>query len=152
MKAMMKSVILAAGVVGLSSVPAWAGGLNVQPGLWQMTTKMTMKGTPFAMPPRTNTVKQCLSKDQAEHPWKNMQANRDKDCKFSDLKITGSSASWKMRCTNGTQGEGVYVFDGPASMHGHMDLNMKTPQGTIKMHAESSGHRIGSCAAGSGGN
>lgn len=152
MKSGIKSGILAAAVAIFFSASVYAGGLNVQPGLWEMTTKMTMKGAPFAMPPQTKTVKQCLSKNQAEHPWKNMQAHQSKDCKFTDLKITGSSASWKMRCTNGTQGEGVYIFDGPTRMHGRMDLNMKTPQGTMKMHAVSSGHRIGSCAAGSSGN
>ncbi len=142
----LKWMVLALGV----SVPAaaFAGGLNMRPGLWEMTMKVTMTGMPFAIPAQTKILKECLKKRQIEHPWKSMQAQ--KDCKFTDVRITGHSASYKMKCggEETTRGKGVVIVDSPTRMHERTDMTMQADGRTVTVHAEGSGRRLGSCSGG----
>lgn len=137
-------------VLGVSMpAAAFAGGLNMQPGLWEMTVKVTMTGMPFAIPAQTKTLKECLEKGQIEHPWKSMQTQ--KDCKFTDVRITGHSASYKMKCGGEEAtllGKGIVIVDSPTRMHERTDMTMQTDGRTVTMHAEGSGRRLGSCSGG----
>jgi hypothetical protein len=129
----------------LISGTAIGGGLNIQPGLWEIQTKITVTGMPFPMPPRAGSLKRCIGKAEVEHPWKNLQKN--KDCKFTDFKVSGHVTSYKMRCGGQTaaQGQGVMVIDSAAAFHGHTDMTMQSDGNTMKVHTESVGHRVGAC-------
>lgn len=136
-------------VLGVSiTATAWASGLKLQPGLWQLTTKMTVSGMPFAMPPRTLTLKKCLTRDQIQHPWREYQ--KRKNCKQSGLKLTGNSASWQLACTgeNAMQGEGSMRIDSPTKYHGQMTMTGRDGGQTMKTHVEFSAHRVGACKDG----
>ena len=136
-------------VLGVSiTATAWASRLKLQPGLWQLTTKMTVSGMPFAMPPRTLTLKKCLTHDQIQHPWREYQ--KRKNCKQSGLKLTGNSASWQLACTgeNAMQVEGSMRIDSPTKYHGQMTMTGRVGGQTMKTHVEFSAHRVGACKDG----
>ena len=77
-------------------VPAYAAGIG-KAGKWQMTMEMDMPGMPMKMPPVS--VTHCVTKEQAENPEAAIpKNNRDSDCKYSDVKVDGSTVSWKVEC------------------------------------------------------
>jgi len=134
--------------VGLSlSASALAGGLNMQPGLWQMTVKATMTGMPMTVPPQTHTVKHCLTKDQVENPWKTMQSHQG-NCSFTNIHTTATGATYDMKCTGATEvtGHGEIVVESPTRMHDTVDTTMTVQGNTVKVHAEGHGKRIGDCS------
>jgi len=133
------------------SAPAFASGLAIQPGLWQMTTKMTVTGGPSAFMPHNVKYKICLKKQAIEHPWNSLHGSSGKNggCTFSNIKAGSHGASWDMKCTGSSTSEGhttLYV-DSPVSMHEIQDMTMKSSDMTMKFHAEGKAHRIGSCPA-----
>ena len=108
-----------------------------------------MKGLPVPMPSKTMSMEECVTSDHINHPWKNMQKN--KYCKYTDLKVSAHKATWKMECS-GEQpmhGEGAIILDSSTSYHGYSDMNVQNPKMPMKTHVEYVGQRIGSCASGS---
>ena len=118
------------GVVISASV--WAAGSDE---LWEMKTKMDMPG--MAMPEMAHTV--CLPKGGAYKPEKSPQ---EKNCEMSDMKVSGSKTSWKMKCTGKdameARGEVTRTAD---SMNGTIKMSMKDMQMTQNI----SGKRVGTC-------
>lgn len=105
--------------------------------LWQMTTSMKMQG--MAMP--GTTTKSCIAKDGHYKPESDP---KEKNCTFSDYKVSGNTVSWKMQCT------GKNAMTGTGEMTRTSDM-MK---GTMKMRMEGmdvvqvmEGKRIGTCDA-----
>ena len=72
-----------------------AAAVDMQEGLWEITTRMEMPGMPFPMPAMTNKV--CIGKGEEKNPGKSKE---DKDCEMTDVKTSGNKTSWKMRCTH----------------------------------------------------
>jgi hypothetical protein len=54
------------------------------------------------------------------------------------MKMSGNTASWKMKCTDGTTGEGTMTHNGKDAYK--MDMAMNSPRGNMKMQTE--GKRI----------
>jgi hypothetical protein len=82
--------------------PARAAGGDVpkEPGVyWEQSVEMQMTG--FAMPAQTTRV--CIPKKGIEEP---PRAGDDQKCRMSDVKRTGQRMTWKVRCEDGTTGEG----------------------------------------------
>lgn len=131
------------------SLPALGAGLNMHPGLWRVETKTTIKGLPFPMSPKTFSMDECVTSEHIKNPWKNMQKN--KNCHYTDLQVSGNSAKWKIKC-GGEQpmlGEGAIIMDSPTRYHGYSDMKVQGGDMPMKTHAEYKGHRIGSCPNGS---
>ena len=107
-----------------------AAGVSIQPGLWEMTSTMTM--TMLAQP-QVNTVKECIDKDELGPDSFNTDKNNP--CKFSDIEIDGNTARWSINCP--TEG-------GPA-MQGHWEFtsNGDTISGNGTMSTEYSGQKFG---------
>ena len=107
---------------------------------WEVTAKMEMPGMPFAMP--TTTTKICLAKDAVNDP---RQTTQEKDCKTTDVKISGNKTSYKVRCVhdgevmNGT-GEITSTAD---SYHGTMHLSGKSGGEAVNMTTTYRGKRVG---------
>lgn len=137
---------------GVVATGAYAGGLNMQPGLWKIHTKMEMKGMQLAMPARTSNTQKCIDRDQAAHPWRSLQQSKSRQCRFTDVKISGASASWNIECSGAAaaHGEGRTVLDSPTRFHGRIDMVTQAGGHSLKIHAESSGHRVGPCKSSAG--
>lgn len=122
--------------IGMISLALFCGAFSAAhaaPGeWWEVTAKMEMPGMPFAMPPTATKV--CIAKGAANDPH---QATQDKDCKISDVSVSGSKTSYKVRCVhdgevmNGTGNIAATADSYDGSMHlsgksGGRDMNMTT--------------------------
>lgn len=103
--------------------------------LWEMTTKMDMMG--MSMP--GGMQKTCMKKESGYQPGKSEQ---NKNCEMVDVKVSGNTTKWKMRCT------GENAMDGS----GEMTRTADTMNGTVKMSMKRgemvqviSGKRVGTC-------
>ncbi len=130
---------IAAGLALISATCVAAGKGE----MWEITAKMEMEGMPFAMPAQTS--KACIPKGQEKDPTRAVP--NDKNCKTSDVKVSGNKMSWKMKC------EGKDAMSGS----GEMVYGDGTYSGKVKMHSEDgdmvmayNGKRVGSCDAGVG--
>lgn len=128
----MKSRIALALLLSTSS--AWAERPPMRPGMWQITTRMEMRGAPnFGPGGREFTVRHCITKRDVEREDAGIPKNdQNRNCAVSDVHRSGNTASWKMVC-NGRQ-----KMTGAGEMHYGSD----NYQGTITMHSESGGQNM----------
>lgn len=142
----MKSVsVIVLALFATAIVLAQAG---MRPGQWETTTQMQMPNMPAGvqMPAMKNT--QCITPDQAKDPASAVprQSGRGRggkdDCKVSDYKMTGNTATWMMACTSPDKmtatGEMTFGDDSYTST-----MKMVMAQGEMTM--KTTGKRIGDC-------
>src|SRR5260221_639803 len=85
--------------------------------------------THMELAPTTHCVK------PGERKWTDREKSpRDQKCEQTDMKVDGNKVSWKMKCVDGTTGEGTITHNGKDAYT--MDNTMKTAQGTMKMHID----------------
>jgi hypothetical protein len=118
-------------VFALSCAVALAQGPR-RDGNWEMTVQMEIPGMPQKMPPMT--IKQCITKEQADDPSVLMPPQQPgrggaPDCKVTDQKMSGNTLSWTMTCAGAT----------PMTGTGEMSYTDDTVNGTIKMTMENAG-------------
>ncbi|WP_432820881.1 DUF3617 domain-containing protein [Trichloromonas sp.] len=135
---MLKSALLGLGLLVLLAVVAEAGGVDMQEGLWEITTTTEMPGVPFQIPPMTFT--QCITQQdlvpQNEEP--------DSECTLTDQRTDGNTVSWRIVCKGeggSSRGEGKVTYHGD-SFEG--DMKMSMDQG-MQMVNHMQGRRIGAC-------
>ncbi len=106
--------------------------------LWESTVQMSAEGMEsMAMPPMTQRF--CSPKgDQWTEPPGAMQ---DESCEAVEWRMSGSKATWSIRCKDGTTGTGEMTFEGRESYRGAMTI--RSSEGTMVM--KMSGKRIGDC-------
>jgi hypothetical protein len=131
----MKTLSLIAAVAVLSFT-ASAPAQEMPGGLWEIKTKMDMPGMPPEMAAKMggHTMTHCVK--PGERKW-NEQKNpneRDKQCEQTDMKTDGNKVSWKMKCKDGTTGEGSVTHNGKDAYK--MDMTMNSPHGSMKMQTE----------------
>ena len=123
-----------------------AGGPNLNPGKWEITTKIEMPGMPMQMPAIKTT--QCLTKDDyimKEPPSPGKMGTAENPCKVTKSEVKGDTVIWGMVC----EGQQITRYHGEMTYHGDtMEGFLKITQGakgqppmTLKMK----GKRIGPC-------
>jgi hypothetical protein len=107
-----------------------------EPGVyWETSVEIEMPGLPFAIPPQKS--KACLpKKGQDEQPP--AQGNKDQKCQMTDMKKSGSRMTWKMKCEDGSTGEGDITWE-KDSYAGTMSMRQKGRDMNMKM----SGKKLG---------
>lgn len=129
-------LILLVGCLSSSGILLAAGNDE----LWAVTSKMEMEGMPFAMPGQTNNV--CMQKGKQNDPNQAVPADKDKNCKMSDVKMSSNKSSWKIACTGKEPMTGSgEMTSGNGFYHGKM--LMHSADGDMTMSYD--GKRIGSC-------
>jgi hypothetical protein len=123
----------------LAALQAW--GLDLNPGKYEITTKVEMKGMAGGMPPRTST--QCITKQE---PVPVDSAN-SQGCKITDMKVKGNTVTYTMECEQQgmkikTTGEMTYMGD---SFEGTSITDMGPAAGGMKVKTKISGKRVGKC-------
>jgi hypothetical protein len=108
---------------------------------WEITTKMEMKGMPFAMP--ATTVKVCMPPGGEKDPQRSQDKNSN--CEISDVKTSGSKISFKGKCV---EKEGTLYMDGEStherdSYRGTMHMTGKSEGRDMDMKTSYSGKRVG---------
>ncbi len=74
----------------LTATPA-VSGVDMKPGLWEITTNTRMQG--MSIPPSTTT--QCLTEDDV------VPHNRQpgQECEIVDMETSGDTVTWRLECT-----------------------------------------------------
>jgi hypothetical protein len=118
---------------------------NMQPGMWEITTKMEMSGMEGmpAMPP--NTMRQCIRPADAQGGSATVPKG-DPQCEVKDYKMQGNTASWRMECkgANAMSGKGTVTYGG-TSYSGKTQFTTKEEGQAMTMNQTFSGKRIGDC-------
>lgn len=116
---------------------------EMRPGKWQITSKSEMTGMPVQMPSNTHTVTICVDNKNKDRP----PIGADDSCKFSNLKKSGATTSWKMVCSGQTKmsGEGSMTLNSD-SYEGSSTMLMDLGGGEqMKMKTSYKGKRLGDC-------
>jgi hypothetical protein len=106
------------------ALPTFAATL-AKPGRWETTMQMDMGDMPMKIPART--IATCVTKEQAENAENLIPKSGDKrgGCTYTDVKVDGSTVSWKMTCEkSGMTGSGKITYSGD-SYEGKMKMKMQ---------------------------
>lgn len=140
----MRNLALAALLA--TSGAALAQKPNMQEGLWETTVKMEMPGMPGGMLPQV--VRQCYTARDVADPSRTVPQQKDKDnsCEVYDLKATGNTTTWSMRCKPPQEmsGTGTMTYSG-GSYAGTIRMNMKQDGQAMTMVQHVTGRRVGPC-------
>ena len=107
-----------------------AEGVAIQPGMWEMTSTMTMT---MLNQPQTNTAKECIEEDELDP--ENFNMDQDNPCKIADVEIDGKTARWSISCPT----EGGMTMDGKWEFTSYGD----SISGSGSMSTEMSGQKFG---------
>jgi hypothetical protein len=131
-------------VAALLCCPAYAAGINMRDGMWEITTKMEMTGKSDVVMPQ-QTVRHCITKKDLNDPRKTTPS-ADSRCKMSDYKLQGNTATWKMACDAqaGMTGTGTVNYSGD-SYSGNQTMAMTRSGQVMNMKMAFSGRRLGDC-------
>ena len=135
------SIIL--GILFITTPAAWAEGIPVEPGLWEMSSTMTM---PMLPQPRVSTTTECIR--ESELSMDDMgDGEMSPDCTFEMAQIDGNTAKWSFDCPveGGTShGEWEATSNGD-SVTGKGLVTMSFQGQTMEMTMSWEGKRIGDC-------
>lgn len=123
----------------LAVMPSW--GLDMNPGKYEITAKVEMKGMTGGIPPQSTT--QCITK---QDPVPAGSANA-RGCQIIDMKTKGNTVFYTMECEQQgmktkTTGEMTYRGD---SFEGTSKTEMGPAAGGMTVTTKISGKRIGQC-------
>jgi hypothetical protein len=132
----MKRVIVGILMLGFLLPSAWAGAPDMKDGEWEMTIETEIAGMPMKLPPVT--TRQCMTRDNPVP-----EGQQDQECKVTDMKTSGNTVSWVVKCDTpggGATGTGnvTYAKD---KMNGVMTMET---QG-MKMTYNMKGQHVGPC-------
>ncbi|MBL0226614.1 MAG: DUF3617 family protein [Geobacteraceae bacterium] len=133
---MQKIVIAILSVLALPATGFTAE--TMREGYWELISSMDMPGMPMKMAP--TKIKHCYSREDVKDQKKTITT--DKNCTVTDLKQSGNTVTWKMKCTGQNagefSGETVYAKDAYNST-----MKMKTQGRTVNMKVKA--RRLGDC-------
>lgn len=116
-------------------------GVNMQEGLWEISSQVEISGMPMQMPVRKHT--QCITKKNIvpEEPKK------EQECKLTDRRISGNTVTWVVKCSGKEPMEmtGKITYYGD-SFNGVIKMTSSdSRRGKVKMTNHLRGRRIGAC-------
>jgi hypothetical protein len=142
----MKAMSVVAVALVLGAAAAIAQTSPIRPGRWEVTMQMQMANSPIQLPEMKTT--QCVTPEQIKDPASALPqaagAGRggQTDCKVSDYKVSGNTATWQMSCTKPqaitSAGEMTFTAD---TYNGTIKSNMAQGEMTMKV----AGKRLGDC-------
>lgn len=122
---------------------AWADGIPVEPGLWEMTSTMNM---PMLPQPRVNTVTECMEKSEISVDDMGGE-EMDPACNFETSQVDGNTMKWSVDCPmEGGSSHGEWeAVSGGDTVTGNGVLTVSMPGQTMEMQMSWEGKRIGEC-------
>jgi len=115
---------------------------DIQEGLWEVNSQMTVTGMPMNMPKMT--IQRCYTK-QSMSPENILQQN---NCQMKSMDLKANSARWAMRCEQEgmkMQSIGSIQYQ-KTSFTGSFQMTMSgAPQGGVSMQTQLTGRYIGKC-------
>lgn len=122
----------------------YADSIPVEPGLWEMTSTMTM---PMLGQPQVNTMTECLAKEQISVDDVGTQ-DMDPNCTFDTLQVDAATMTWTFECP--VEGGGTSRGEWRATSHGDRvegagKIVMEMQGQTMEMNMNWQGKRVGDC-------
>ena len=126
------------------SIAAAGSAPNMEPGLWEITTKMEMPGMAMNMPPLKHT--QCLT----EKDLIPQNSQPGDACKITETTVTGNTVTWTVECSGQggeMKGTGKITYTG-SSFSGIIKMAMAPSH--MEVTSRISGRRTGDCPSSAG--
>ena len=109
--------------------------VNMEEGLWQITSTVDMPG--MGMPSRTVTNTTCMTKEKA------VPQKAESGCKMQDVKTKGNTVTWTTVCHEATS-KGKVTYSG-STMDGVIETTVKAEGQTMTTKITIKGKRLGPC-------
>ena len=129
-----------------ASVAAMAAEPNIEPGMWETTSTVTIHSEQMPIPPRTDTSSECVTAEKIAEGQAFLQDSDE--CEFIDKEIRAEGMDYSMTCTSpqgGTVTMNASMQFGGDSMAGTIDGDIESPMGVMRMNVEMAGRRTGDC-------
>ena len=128
------------------SAPAAAQDIDIDPGLWETSTTISIKSQQFSMPPRTHSQEECVTAERIGEGFEFLEDNED--CEVTDRDVRSDGMNYTMVCPNpgGTMTMNFDMEFNGDSMSGTISGQFESQMGAMEMDGEVSGTRIGDCA------
>ena len=143
MKTYRALTLLAVSTVSLSAL---AQDPNINPGMWETTSTVTIASEQIPIPPRTDTSSECVTAEKIAEGQAFLE-NSD-ECEFTNKDLRDDGMDYTMTCSS-PEGGAVTMnasmkFEGD-SMSGIIEGDIESPMGVMQMNVEMSGKRTGDC-------
>jgi hypothetical protein len=131
-------------VFGLALLPGsvLAKGVEVEPGLWEMTMTMEMPMMPV---PQVRTTTECIEENEINPDAFQMQ--EDSPCTIGDVVVDGDTITWTLQCPSDMglmAGKWSFTSQGD-SMQGDGTMTMDMGGQKMVMTMSWEGKRVGDC-------
>ncbi|MGY6553118.1 MAG: DUF3617 domain-containing protein [Wenzhouxiangella sp.] len=141
----MNPILTAALAFGLTAF-AYADRPNIEPGLWEYETRMTVEAA-FPFPEQTDTTTECVTEEDVSKADAFIDSMDMDECDVQRQEMRADGANYEMSCTQ----EGITVdmvmdmkFFGDRS-EGLITTQAETPMGPMKSTIVMTGRRLGDC-------
>jgi hypothetical protein len=122
---------------------ASAEGVSIDPGMWEMTSTMTMTMMPQ---PRSTTVNECIEEDELSPESFNL--DKENPCTISDVAVEETTARWSISCSTGggpmMEGQWEFTSSGD-TIDGNGSMSTEINGQTMGFEMVWTGERIGDC-------
>ena len=139
--------LLTAALLCLAALPA-AAAPAMQPGLYDISMQMVMKGMPMQMP--VMTFRHCITPEDVASGNAYSSSRNSKDCKITNLRQSGSTVSYDFTCPM-EGGGGLMVGHSSGTSHATgYDILMNgrfvpAMEGMSEFNQKMSAKRLGAC-------
>lgn len=136
----------------LFTLTVHAAPLDIKPGLWEVSAKTDMSGSPIPadvlekLPPdrrakmlailksrkaATHTIQSCITKDELDRPFK--AQDEEENCKSTIVTATPTKAEYKIQCSGSQAHSGVMKIEALSreSIKGSTIMQVNSGQGTV---------------------
>ena len=127
----------------LSSTIVQAEGIPIEPGLWKMTSSVTM---PMLPQPRVTTMTECMDKSEISMDDFG-DDTMDSNCTFEMAQVDGKTMKWSVDCpTEGGTSHGEWQATSSGdTIEGEGLLTVSFQDQAMEMTMTWQGQRIGEC-------
>ena len=138
--------LLTATLLSLTILPAVAAP-TMQPGLYEISMQMVMKGMPMQMP--VSSFRHCITPQDIVDGKAYASSENSQDCKISNLRQSGNAVSYDFACV--MQGSGSMVGRSSGTHHATgYDILMSgrfvpAMEGMSEFSQKMSAKRLGAC-------
>lgn len=137
----------AAVLLALTTQPAIAAAPVLQPGLYDISVQMVMKGMPMQMP--VMTFRHCITPQDVADGNAYASSQNSKDCKISKLRQSGTAVSYDFSCASeggrrmvGRSSGTSHATGYEITMNGRFEPAM---EGLSEFNQKMSAKRLGPC-------
>jgi len=137
--------------ISATAMAAAAQAVDLQVGLWEVSTKSERGGVVTQRPVRTL----CIAPDKAKEITAQVAkalptdkfSSRNTTCKIVDLKVGDKEVAWRTQCTGQFPAEqtGRYVVENPQHYTNTVRSSVKVAQKTLSSTLTTEGRRTGEC-------